>query len=390
MEKCNAVTNAGAQCSRNRAREHEFCRQHQTERTTSGPNYMDRVYLERKNNKTKKEIKNKFVTKHNENVLIKYDDVTLDYRENVRWMLRTREINNEERREKIQLDIDHRRDRQALQAHQQDEIRRTGIDPDAEQNRVRQEALEERRRAFLVIHNARLERLRALEIQQENDVERMPLARFAADPQNVHTTATVQQTKDAVSQIILIPVPDGYRWNMSECSKTIGEIILECKLTPSAVWQMCSKYAQPDQIYEMEPGIYGKTLDGVWQYIKKSENKEDLCKALKQEMEDNIGMCAQGNLSRLCNILAGYMEGVQAKESISDVLGRRLPKLIETFDDPVERMTEADILFKEVGLPREEWMIWLEPLFADKDNVQIHEKNGVFSLEIDARYSDVY
>jgi len=111
----------------------------------------------------------------------------------------------------------------------------------------------------------------------------------------------------------------------------------------------------------MGEGIYGRVLDCVWQYIKGSEHKTDLYRILKSEMEDNIGMCAQGNLSRLTNIVAGYMDGVGPQESLSEILGRLLPPLTEIEDDE-ERLDKAKKIMDEYAVPDTERDSWLEAL----------------------------
>jgi hypothetical protein len=187
------------------------------------------------------------------------------------------------------------------------------------------------------------------------------LRAFAGDRQNVHTTHAVKQTMDIVERILKIPVPPEYRWNMNECSRTPGEIILECKVGPTATWQMMAKYCQADNVYEMGKGIYGRVLDCVWQYIKGSEHKKDLYKILKAEMEDNIGMCAQGNLSRLANIVAGYMEGVGPQESVAEILGRLLPPLMD-IEDEGERLEKAKKIMDDYHVPVDDRAAWLREL----------------------------
>jgi hypothetical protein len=267
-----------------------------------------------------------------------------------------------------------------LMFEQQEEIHRIGVDPDAEARRVRAQRQQQQREAVQArIDRFRLERRLLREAQEA--VERVvanenaqqvarpgaaahlngELGRFARDAQNIHTTVAVTQTKDMVDRILKISVPEEYRWNTQTCSKTPGDIIMNCRLTPKGAWQMSAKYCQDESIYDLGKGIYGKVLDGVWQYVLNSSDKADLCRILKQEMEDNIGMCAQGNLTRLCNILAGYMEGIGAQESPAEVLGRKLPLLME-IEDEAERITAAYKLFVEVGIPEHQWLSWVEPL----------------------------
>jgi hypothetical protein len=175
----------------------------------------------------------------------------------------------------------------------------------------------------------------------------------------------VEQTKEIVARITKIPVLDDYKWSTGSV-KTPGEIMMECKISQSAGWQLMSQYAQPVSIYDMGAGIYGKVLDSVWQYIRGSPDKEDLCKILKQEMEDNIGMCAQGNLTRICNILAGYMEGVGSTESLAERLGRLMPGLMSV-EDQADRVRQAVQLLKDNGAPREEWEDWVSALVDGGD-----------------------
>jgi hypothetical protein len=184
---------------------------------------------------------------------------------------------------------------------------------------------------------------------------------FSEDNQNVHTQIIVNQTTDIINMIRKTDVPEEYRWNNTKCSKTPADIITHCHLTPDATFQMMSKYCSNETIYDLEEGIYGKTLDSVWQFTLKSADKEALIKILKTELEDNIGMCAQGNLSRLCNIVAGYMEGVQLQESPREILGREFPRIRE-IEDVNARTREAERVLEETSLPRDQWAAWLDAL----------------------------
>jgi len=187
------------------------------------------------------------------------------------------------------------------------------------------------------------------------------LAAFAADRQNVHTEQSVALTKKVVERVLKIPVDKEYRWNRKEVSRTPAEIIMNCRLPPSVAMQMMQKYCAADNVYEMGLGIYGKVLDGVYAYIKNSPDKKDLYKILRAELTDNLGMCAQGNLTRLCNVLAGYLEGIGSQESPADRLGRELPKLLEIADE-TRRMEVARGVLRDTGLPEAEWAPWLEAL----------------------------
>ena len=200
---------------------------------------------------------------------------------------------------------------------------------------VRQLAEERNRR--------RAEWIAAHDVEELGHNVRVPigeLERFAMDNQNVHTVVAVNKTKEIVKKVLEIPVPLNYQWNMRKISKTPGAIIINCGLSINAGRIMIDRYTLDENIYEMGNGIYGKVLDGVWQYIKNSKDKEDLCKILGQELKDNVGMCLQGNLSRLCNVLAGYMDNM-SQESVAEILGREFAKLME-IEDVEERKAKGN------------------------------------------------
>lgn len=185
------------------------------------------------------------------------------------------------------------------------------------------------------------------------------LARFVQDNQNVHTSAAVKQTKDIINRVLRIPVPAEYK---SPSLKTMGEIVLECPLTKKAAWQFSSKYCADEDIYDYGAGIYARVTDCVWQYIKNSPDKADLCKIFAQELQDSVGMCAQGNLTRLCNVLAGYLDGINM-ESQGEQLQRRMALLMD-LDDRAVRLAQGRALLAELAVPVDQHAPWLEALTA--------------------------
>lgn len=161
------------------------------------------------------------------------------------------------------------------------------------------------------------------------------LAEIAADRQNIHTSEVVKKFKDMVELIRKIEVPEEYRWNMTKVSKTMAEIISECELTPQAAWQFSSKYCAADTIYEMEEGIFGKLMDSVWQHVKNLEDPASLKRIVKEELEMNIGTCAQGNITRVANILVGILDGLDPQEE------SRLHKIGKAINDVRRTLTTA-------------------------------------------------
>lgn len=368
---CCAITEKGTQCVA-RAKTEGRCTRHYHTMVANGPNATAVKELGHKHKLQIKQLGLEYQVKRNaigtEVTREEHNAITL-------------KINEDQEVDLSALKIRQKHQKFALLIQQNDEIHRTGINPDAEAEQRKAEKRNRDREMRLAAIEGRIDEIHA--VWGINPVGVVPavvnpnenLQAFAADRQNIHTSVTVEKTKQIVREVLKIPVPEGYRWNTRECSKTPGEIVISCKLTPRAAWEMNARYCQEEEIYEMGVGIYGKVLDAVWQYIRESDDKEPLYRILKQEMEDNIGMCAQGNLSRLCNILAGYVDGIAPQESAAEILGREIPKLLE-LDDVSERFIQAQAILRRVNLPPEEWVPWLEALIDDENHgVEVRVRN---------------
>jgi hypothetical protein len=185
------------------------------------------------------------------------------------------------------------------------------------------------------------------------------LAQFAQDRQNVHTAVVVAKVKETIQRVLQIPVPPEYQ---TDTLKTAGEIVLECALTKQSASQMMAKYCSDEDIYGLGPGIYARVLNCVWQYIKASPESAELKNILKSEMQDNVGMCAQGNLSRICNILSGYMDGLALDtRSKNQIIGERFALLME-IESAEERVAAGRRILEDLDVRGEEANTWLQPL----------------------------
>jgi hypothetical protein len=198
--------------------------------------------------------------------------------------------------------------------------------------------------------------------------EQRQLGKLANDTQNVHTTLIVKRTIESVNSILNIERPDEYK-NIHPRKDIFCEIILECPFTILSLRQFTDRYwsiAYEDDVYGLGPEIYQRVTDSIWYYIKQSPHKEDLCKRFAEELRDSVGMCAQGNLSRLCNVLGGYLDTIKEQRTINEIIGDKLSAISKnTTLSKFRRLQMAKQVFEEVDLPREEWIVWLEPLIDD-------------------------
>ena len=393
---CQALKTNGIRCSvlgRNGA---QFCGTHINAREHQGPNKWVLKQL-----KISQKLARDRVAVRNTAILNETEDANERVRREAELRTDYLELYNRQRLEYRNLVL-----------AQQEEVERTGIDPDAAVNErirlntIRNEQIRQQRR-LQIEEERRADHLRALQVHIDHEnirnnaqilenirnnvqilqnnawnyvippleavaPQQRELRDFARDPQNVHTRESVEATKKIVARVRQIPVPDEYAWNPNNASLTPFEIGLSCRLSQKAAWQMMGQYAQDTAIYEIEAGIYGKVLDSVWQFVKNSPDKESLCSILRRELEDNIGMCAQGNLSRVCNVLAGYVDGIGSVESLSEKLGRLFPPLLNV-EDMFDRLSQGIDILGSNSVPRDQWNFWLESLATNEEETRMYE-----------------
>jgi hypothetical protein len=176
---------------------------------------------------------------------------------------------------------------------------------------------------------------------------------FVADNQNVHRTETVKYVTDIYKKLCAIAVPADQR--------TVAELLYHCKLGDAATLQFVKHYLEPVDIYEISKP-YPKAIDGVWAYIRVHPEKEELYVRVRDELEDNVGMCAQGNLSRLCNILSGYLDGITPPVAKGELTQQKIAAIAN--DDEGNKVARGRVALRELGVPEDDWAPWIEALEA--------------------------
>ncbi len=184
------------------------------------------------------------------------------------------------------------------------------------------------------------------------------LRAFATDPQSVHRSSVQNTTQRIVQQILARPVPDDqvtiYEINLDLANPDIiGWRNEEVKLTTLNMFT--------DEYFTLEAFSvkYSDVVDRVWAFIRGHAERMELAVRLAQEISEGTGMCANGKMARLVNVLQGYDESLDVEppremfqSAIAALMNRPL----------AEREARARELFTEYRIPAEEHDVWLEPL----------------------------
>ena len=189
---------------------------------------------------------------------------------------------------------------------------------------------------------------------------RQPLKTFAKDKQNVHTTVIVTQQNRTITLLRSVKIPNGQR--------TMDEIITAWVPRWDPTTQMVitdmKTWAKKSLVVDKDDYLYRVILAHLWAKIKTFEGPtyQELVTRLFQECEESVGMCAMGHISRLCNVLAGYVEGIQSPMDSKETFQNEFALLAAKEMDADAKLAAAHDLLKLSGIPPEEWSAWTDAL----------------------------
>jgi len=130
----------------------------------------------------------------------------------------------------------------------------------------------------------------------------------------------------------------------------------------SPVFDDMQKWGKCRSVIKKGDFEYRKALRGIWAKIKTYEGdiRLELTKRLWEECYESVGMCAQGHLSRLANVLVGFDETIKPPSSSKQYFQEQIANLSRKDLSTEEKIRLATELMDEVELPQDERAPWLE------------------------------
>jgi hypothetical protein len=186
---------------------------------------------------------------------------------------------------------------------------------------------------------------------------------IASSEQSVHTTVVLKATNDGIGILSYMLIPDGQKtireiyqsWTKASCSDRIKieDVIKDMKFWGS----------KPTVMHKTK-NVYKDVLRGLWAKIKsyKGDLYDELIKRLWEECSESIGLCADGHVGRLVNVLMGFDENF--KNNVSPmVYFQNNIALIADADIPMKfKIQQARKLMDEIEMPEAQRTDWLSAL----------------------------
>jgi len=188
------------------------------------------------------------------------------------------------------------------------------------------------------------------------------LQKLAGDGQNVHTRIVTKQTNTSMDIINSTTVPKGQR--------TTDEIITHWSNSLGLDWQDINtvyldmlEWGAKTTIYKPDDYYYRKTLRGLWALIKTYSGDEfkEILKRLFEECQESVGMCGQGHITRLCNVLVGFHSAFLTVQSSMEQFQTKIAALAA--DESLSTQTklkEATVLLDEYDIPDNQRQAWID------------------------------
>jgi len=180
------------------------------------------------------------------------------------------------------------------------------------------------------------------------------LEKLSKDNQNVHTTPIVKATIEIAIKLMKLSEDIDFK------EDDIEYMLKQLRISSKAKDNFKEYYFSENSIYDLPKQTYRKVMNGLWIYIQTHpKNTKELLKVLKEELEDNTGTCAQGNLSRIVNVLNGFDKNYEVKqeESLNDIM----LKIAKEKNISI-RLDKAKKILKDRNIKGEEYIAWIETI----------------------------
>lgn len=188
------------------------------------------------------------------------------------------------------------------------------------------------------------------------------LAALARDNQNVHTQVVTTQTNTAIEKLLAMKVPE-----TQQTEKTLVLVWLGgMNLGYASVLRVANdinRWFNTKDCRVVGDNLYRRLLRGLVALIaseKDDERKTEMYRRAWEECNESVGMCCEGHISRLCNVLVGFDEAFKPPVPFGEILQSKMAAIAGLDVPDEEKRRQANAFFDEHQTPAEDRVAWLE------------------------------
>lgn len=188
------------------------------------------------------------------------------------------------------------------------------------------------------------------------------LARLAADNQNVHTRQVTEQTNKATEKLLAVKVPETQQTEKTLALVWLGGLDVAHNKYLRVATDI-NKWFNTKDCRSPNDNLYRKMLRGLVALIgseKDDERKTELYRRCWEECYEAVGMCCEGHISRLCNVMVGFDESFEPPVSFGEILQSKMAAIAGMDVSEEDKRKQATAFFDEHNVPQEERAAWLD------------------------------
>lgn len=187
---------------------------------------------------------------------------------------------------------------------------------------------------------------------------------IALDRQNVHTRAVSQQTNKGLEVLLAIQKQRNRTMRSPEwlAAKWLVRSYGPWQAVSRTVTDMIQWY-NTNTCRAVGDQLYRHALDGLYLRISSHSSEEiktELNKRVFEECFESIGLCCDGHISRLCNVLVGFDDAFEPPVPFGEILQNKMAALFALDIPTEEKLAQAIAFFNEYAVSEEERAAWLE------------------------------
>lgn len=189
------------------------------------------------------------------------------------------------------------------------------------------------------------------------------LAALARDGQNVHRQVVSEQTNRSTELLLATPdVPEHCRAHELLAATWLNLRIASWSHVRRTIDDVVAWRAK-DTCRVENDRLYRRVLHALFMRIYRMEDAElrkELWRRFYEECSEAVGLCCEGHISRLCNVLVGFEEDFKPPVPFGEIVQARMSAIAEMdlpLDDKVKLALE---FFDEHKVPQEQRMAWLD------------------------------
>lgn len=188
------------------------------------------------------------------------------------------------------------------------------------------------------------------------------LQRLARDAQNVHTAVVSAQTNTGMEKILATAVPKDQQTEKvmirawMPMLTTVGWTSILKTANDINYWFNMKTCRAPND------NLYRNMLRGLVAMINRTDDelKNELFKRLWEECRESTGLCCEGHITRLCNVMVGFDDAFKPPVALGELMQQKMAAIAGLEVEEEEKRRQATAWFDEMAVPVPERVAWLD------------------------------